>query len=293
MEQCGTPTRRGSANEDKMLTETFSSIATAARRVFANWQALLLVAIVYVALLVTLYFFVAVREASIAQVSLTFALAFLAPILFFMLQAMIASGFSDVAQSPGAGVLARKSLTSFWKFIVITLPLIALAVLVVYLLAKYQSHLASVPDTATQLHPMAASRTREAARVTINWKGAALSTVRYLALGLVLPLAAIHLWLATARDGLLTALKRIGQLIARAFAPQSVLVYVVGFLIFAVVPYFLLFRTTPNKHAWLEIILLGIRVAAVFALTLLGWVITVKAIALLNKSPDPVANEAA
>lgn len=276
-----------------MLTETFSSIATAARRVFANWQALLLVAIVYVALLVTLYFFVAVREASIAQVTLTFALAFLAPILFFMLQAMIASGFSDVGQSPSAGVLARKSLTSFWKFIVITLPLIALAVLVVYLLAKYQSHLASVPDSATQLHPMAVSRTREAARVTINWKGAALSTVRYLALGLVLPLAAIHLWLATARDGLLTALKRIGQLIARAFAPQSVLVYVVGFLIFAVVPYFLLFRTTPNKHAWLEIILLGIRVAAVFALTLLGWVITVKAIALLNKSPDPVANEAA
>ena len=276
-----------------MLTETFSSIATAARRVFGNWQALFLVAIVYVALLVTLYFFVAVREASIAQVTLTFALAFLAPVLFFMLQAMIASGFSDPARSTSAGVLAKKSLTSFWKFIVITLPLIALAVLVVYLLAKYQSHLASVPDSATQLHPMAASRTREAARIPINWKGAALSTVRYLALGLVLPLAAIHLWLATARDGLLTALKRIGQLIARAFAPQSVLVYVVGFLIFAVVPYFLLFRTTPNKHAWLEIILLGIRVAAVFALTLLGWIITVKAIALLNKSPDPVANEAA
>jgi len=276
-----------------MLTETFSSIATAARRVFANWQALLLIAIVYVALLVTLYFFVAVREASIAQVILTFALAFVAPILFFMLQAMIASGFSDAAHSTSAGGLAKKSLTSFWKFIVITLPLIALAVLVVYLLAKYQSHLASVPDSATQLHPMAASRTREAARVPINWKGAALSTVRYLALGLVLPLAAIHLWLATARDGLLTALKRIGQLIARAFAPQSVLIYVVGFLIFAVIPYFLLFRTTPNKHAWLEIILLGVRVFAVFALTLLGWIITVKAIALLNKSPDPVANEAA
>ena len=276
-----------------MLTETFSSIATAARRVFGNWQALLLVAIVYVALLVTLYFFVAVREASIAQVTLTFALALLAPVLFFVLQAMIASGFSDAAHSTSAGVLAKKSLTSFWKFIVITLPLIALAVLVVYLLAKYQSHLASVPDSATQLHPMAASRTREAARIPINWKGAALSTVRYLALGLILPLAAIHLWLATARDGLLTALKRIGQLIARAFAPQSVLVYVVGFLIFAVLPYFLLFRTTPNKHAWLDIILLGIRVAAVFALTLLGWIITVKAIALLNKSPDPVANEAA
>ena len=280
-----------------MLIETFSSIVTAVRKVFANWPALLLVATVYVALLVTLYFFVAVREASVAQVALTFALALVAPILFFVLQAMIASGFSDSSQPVSAGLLAKRSLTGFWKFIVITLPLIALAVLVIYLLAKYQSHLAAAPDGATQLHPMAmSSRTHEAARAPINWKGAALSTVRYLALGLVLPLAAIHLWLATARDGLLAAIKRTGQLLARAFAPQSVLIYVAGFLIFAVIPYFLLFRTTPNKHAWLEIILLTIRLAAVFALTLLGWVITVKAIALLNirspKSTEPVANEA-
>ncbi|HEX9545023.1 MAG TPA: hypothetical protein VF955_07540, partial [Pyrinomonadaceae bacterium] len=249
-------------------------------------------------LLVTLYFFVAVREASIAQVTLTFALALVAPILFFVLQAMIASGFSESGQPVSASLLAKRSLIGFWKFIVITLPLIALAVLVIYLLAKYQSHLAAAPDAAKQLHPMAmSSRTHEAARPSINWKGAALSTLRYLALGLVLPLAAIHLWLATASDGLIAAIKKTGQLLARAFAPQSILIYVAGFLIFAVVPYFLLFRTTPNKHAWLEIILLTIRLAAVFALTLLGWVITVKAIALLNiqspKSPEPVANEAA
>jgi hypothetical protein len=280
-----------------MLIETFSSIVTAVRKVFANWPALLLVATVYVALLVTLYFFVAVREASVAQVTLTFALALVAPILFFVLQAMIASGFSDSGQPVSARLLVKRSLTGFWKFIVITLPLIALAVLVIYLLAKYQSHLAAAPDGATQLHPMAmSSRTHEAARPPINWKGAALSTVRYLALGLVLPLFAIHLWLATARDGLIAAIKKTGQLLARAFAPQSVLIYVAGFLIFAVVPYFVLFRTTPNKHAWLEIILLTVRLAAVFALTLLGWVITVKAIALLNirspKSPEPVANEA-
>jgi hypothetical protein len=281
-----------------MLTETFSAIATAVRKVFANWSTLLLVAIVYVALLATLYFFVAVREASIAQVALTFALALVAPLLFFLLQAMIACGFSDAVQPLSAGVLAKRSLTGFWKFIVITLPLIALAILVVYLLAKYQSHLAAAPDGGTQLHPMAASsRTHATARAPINWKSAVLSTVRYLALGLVLPLAAIHLWLATARDGLAAAIKRTGHLLARAFAPQSVLIYVVGFLIFAVIPYFLLFRNTPNKHAWLENGLLTVRLAAVFALTLLGWVITVKAIALLNiespKLPEPVANEAA
>ncbi len=279
-----------------MLTKTFSSIAAAIRKVFANWSALLLVAIVYVALLVTLYFFVAVREASIAQVTLTFALALIAPILFFLLQAMIASGFSDAAEPVSNSALAKKSLASFWKFLVITLPLIALAILVVYLLAKYQSHLAAAPDSATQLQPMASSRTRGTARAPINWKSAALSTVRYLALGLVLPLAAIHLWLATARDGLVAAIRKTGKLLARAFAPQSVLIYVIGFVIFAVIPYFLLFRTTPNQHAWLEVVLLGIRLAAVFALTLLGWVITVKAIALLafksDELPAPATNEA-
>src|SRR6266550_401256 len=113
----------GSANEDKMLTETFSSIVTAVRKVFANWRSLLLVAIVYVALLVALYFFVAVREASVAQVVLTFGLALLAPILFFMLQAMIANGFSDAVEPVSAGLVAKRSLTGFWKFIVITLPL--------------------------------------------------------------------------------------------------------------------------------------------------------------------------
>ena len=275
-----------------MLTETFSSISIAARRVFGNWPALLMVAIVYIALLVTLYSFVAVREASIAQVTMTFVLAAVAPILFFLLQAMIAGGFAGPGSAASAGGLAKKSLSDFWKLIVITLPLIALGILVVYLLAKYQSHLASIPDT-TQLHPIPA-RGHTAPRPPINWKGAAVSTVRYLALGLFLPLAAIHLWVATARDGLLNALKRIGAVLGRAFSPQSVLIYLVGFLIFAVVPYFLLFRTTPNKHAWLELSLLSVRLAVVFGLTLIGWLITVKAISLLQSNQiKPVTNEAA
>ena len=58
-----------------MLTETFHSIVTAARKVFTNWRAMLLLAIVYASLLAALYFFLAVREASFMQVVLTFALA--------------------------------------------------------------------------------------------------------------------------------------------------------------------------------------------------------------------------
>ena len=120
------------------------------------------------------------------------------------------------------------------------------------------------------------AKARDAAR-PVDWKAAMLSSVRYLMFGLALPLAAIHLWIATARGGLGFAIRKSVHYLARAFAPQSVLIYIVGFLIFGVAPYLLLFRTTPTKHAWLEISLLVARLAIVFALTLFGWVITVRA----------------
>jgi hypothetical protein len=272
-----------------MLTETFHSIVTAARKVFTNWRALLLLAILYASLLAALYFFLAVREASIAQVILTFALAIAAPILFFLLQSMVASQMDEVT----AGFLLRKSLASFWKLILISLPLIALALLIAYLLAKAQNHFGAGvnPADAEVSHPV--STIADAARPArpIDWKVALLSTVRYLAFGLVLPLAAIHLWLATVHEGLGSAIRRVATHLSRAFAPQSVLIYVVGFLIFGVAPYFLLFRTTPTKHAWLELSLLVARLVVVFGLTLFGWVTTVKALSLRVTSPpaDPAS----
>jgi hypothetical protein len=261
-----------------MLTDTFHSIAVATRKVFRNWHSMLLLAVVYGLLLAALYLFVIIREASLAQVTLTFALAIAAPLLFFLLQAMIASDGDELPVSS----LVKKSLANFWKLIVVTLPLIAVAVLVAYLLGKAQARFgATVPDAAAEIprRLATAANARDAAK-PIDWRAALLSTIRYLTFGLLLPLAAIHFWVATARDGLGTAIRKIATLLARAFAPQSVLIYIVGFIIFGVVPYFLLFRTTPTKYAWLEIFFLVARLAVVFALTLFGWVITVKALAL-------------
>ncbi len=283
-----------------MLTETFQSIAIAARNISRNWQPMLLIAIVYACLLVVLYFFASVREASLAQVVLTFALAIAAPLLFFILQAMIAGAASSETEELTAGTLVRKALTSFWKLLLITLPLIALAILIAYLLGKAQTRFGTTLNESAMDVPRRvanAANAREAAR-PIDWRAATLSTLRYLAFGLVLPLAAIHLWLATAQEGLGPAIRKLNTLLARAFAPQSVLIYVVGFLIFAVIPYFLLFKTISTRHAWLEISLLVARLAIVFALTLFGWVMTVKAISLLStnslspRQPHP-ANEAA
>ena len=277
-----------------MLTETFHSIATAARTVLKSWRSMLLIAIVYAAFLGALYSFIAVREASVAQVIATFALAIAAPLLFFMLQGMI-MGSIAAGDDTSVGSLIKRALSNFWKLLLISLPLIALAVLVAYLLAKAQARLGtSITETATEIPRRLAAGAGEPAR-PIDWKAAMVSTVRYLTFGLFLPLAAIHLWLAAAREGLGHALKKIGSLLARAFSPRSVLVYVLGFIVFAIAPYFLLFRATPSKHAWLELILFVARMAIVFALTLFGWVITVKTLALLSKDPPPrlPANEAA
>jgi hypothetical protein len=275
-----------------MLTETFHSIITAARKVFTNWRAMVLLAIVYASLLAALYFFVAVREASIGQVVLTFALAVIAPLLFFVLQAMVASQTDEVS----ARSLLSRSLTSFWKLILISLPLIALAVLIGYLLSKAQAHWhigVINPDAEVPRRLATAANAPPAAR-PIDWKVALLSTIRYLAFGLLLPLAAIHLWLATAQEGLLAAIRKVTTHLARAFAPRSVLIYIAGFLIFGVAPYFLLFKTTSTKHAWLELALLVARLVTVFALTLFGWAITVRALGQSSTDPRPdLANEAA
>jgi len=275
-----------------MFKETFQSIVVATRNVIDNWRSMLLVALVYAALLAALYTFVVVREASVLQVVLTFVLALAAPLLFFLLQSMIVGGIAGEGQVPLSSLLKR-SLSNLWKLIVVTLPLIALAVLIGYLLMKAQARWgATLPDAAAELPRRVAAGAREAAR-PVNWKGATLSTVRYLLFGFVLPLAAIHIWLATARDGLGAAIKRVGGIIGRAFSPQSVLIYVVGFIVFGVIPYFILFKSTTSSRAWLDVSLLSARLAIVFALTLLGWVITIKALSLSTGSPPPVPDEAA
>ncbi len=272
-----------------MLTETFQSIAIAARAVFRNWKSTLVIAVVYAALLAVLYFFVIIREATFLQVSLTFASAIIAPLLFFVLQAMVASEADELTT---AGLLKR-SLASFWKLILVTLPLIALAVLIVYLLGKVQGDFdASAREAAAALPRRIATSSARDATPPIDWRAALLSTVRYLAFGLVLPLVAIHLWIATVRDGLVSGIKKIGKHLGRAFSPQSVLIYLAGFVIFGIVPYYLLFRTTQTSRAWLELSLLVARLLIVFALTLFGWLITVRALARFSNEPLPeLANE--
>ena len=60
-------------------------------------------------------------------------------------------------------------------------------------------------------------------------------------------------------------------------------VYACGFLIFAIVPYYLLQGKIPVQRPWLELSLLILRIGVSALLILLGWVTTVGAISILSQ----------
>src|ERR1041384_1782222 len=118
----------------------------------------------------------------------------------------------------------------------------------------------------------------------ISWQAVAITTLRYLIFFLILPLAAIHLWIATARDGLKQSLGRSAKILGRSFAPKAVVTYLIGFIFFAVVPYFLVVTKTPAGSAWLDAGLLVVRLLLAMAFSLAGWVVTVGALGELSEA---------
>ncbi len=264
--------RRG----ESMLTESFQSIATATRQLLRNWSVMIVLAGLYASLIAALYLFVTIREASAGQVVLSLVLAITAPFLFFVLQTAGASQTRTLS----AGLLLREALRNSWKVIAVSVPLIALAVLLTYLLGKAQSYMGTdgreLSDVAAQYHLRASNDGRPAP----SWSQVILNGVRYLSLGLVLPLVAIHLWIASVGSDLLATIRATKELIVGAFAPPSVLIYTAGFVVFGVIPYLLLFKPMPASKAWMEITFFVARLLLVFVLTLFGWVVTMRALAI-------------
>src|SRR6185369_17171008 len=103
-----------------------SSIATT----FANPGALLVFAIIYALLLVAAYIFISIREATIWQVLVTYAVMILIPIGFFTLQASIVNRVLDQK------FRWRVILIDAVKFLAVTIPVLLLAWLLLYLLNK-------------------------------------------------------------------------------------------------------------------------------------------------------------
>ena len=258
------------------------AMGSAARRLFGNWRALTVLLVLYAALLASLYFFIAVREARLWQVMATFLLAALAVALFFIIQAI---GVRYVEPGATTKVLLRWSVRDFWKLLVIIIPLLLLAWLVAYLFGKFQ---VSVPAAVSEagragVEAGAARSPARSAAEAFSWKEVVLTTLRSLILYLVLPLIAIHLWIAVARQALTETFRNIKHVLARALSPGSVLVYAIGFVLFGMIPYLLI---TTNffwgSTAWREISLLGGRLLLASLFILIGWLVTLGALSIAN-----------
>jgi hypothetical protein len=248
-----------------MYHKSASAIFSAVRMLFKSWLTLPLMIAVYGALLLAVYLFVSTREATVAQVIVTFTVMIAAPLLFFVLQ----SASINYTTAP-AGLL-RKTLLDTAKLIAVTVPVIGLTVLTAYLLGKLQGSLAVDPNTSQPLSPNTMT---------------ALTVIRYLLIAVVAPLVTIQLWIATSTRGLRAIVRNLRETITRAFAPQTVFIFACGFLIFAVAPYYLLAPTIEIERAWLEVSVLTARIVISALMILLGWVVTIGALSLINIRPE-------
>ncbi|HYH86915.1 MAG TPA: hypothetical protein VEX60_15790, partial [Pyrinomonadaceae bacterium] len=131
-----------------MIKDSFNAIGDAARGLFRNWGGLALINALYLALLVSVYLFFSTGVANAWHLTLSAATALAAPLLFFVLQAAVANFAQGDA---GFQPLARRTLRDFLKVVLLSLPVIALALGVVWLLYKLPGWLPKVVDDAPHL----------------------------------------------------------------------------------------------------------------------------------------------
>jgi hypothetical protein len=246
------------------------------RTMFTNPGALLVFAIIYAFLLVASYIFIAVREATIWQVLITYALMILIPIGFFIFQAAIIDRVLD--QKFRWGVILIDAV----KFLVVTILVLLVTGLLYYLLNKLS---ARYPAPVMELLPV--KKGTPPATPPLHWPSLLFGTLRFVLLGVLFPLVTIHLWIAVAggeflslfRPGVKSFFKRIGSALARAFSSDSVLIYGLGLVIFLVLPYVILvptFKISGNKT---EFVVFVLRLLLSFLFSLIGSVLTLSALA--------------
>lgn len=268
-----------------MIKNAFRAIGDATRSVLHNWRALLVLSVLYAALLAAVYYFFKTGVASVWQLAVSAVTFVLAPLLFFLLQAALAH---NAQGDTGAGAVLRRALRDFLKVLLVSLPLAALAVLFVYLLYKLQAYM---PKPAGGADVPFVPRPQGPPPMPLRWQDVLLSSLWMLLLGIALPLVAARLWLSVARDGLKSTLRGAHRVAAAALAPQSVVVYAVGLFVFGLMPYFVIFQRTPVKSAWGELLFFGLRLALAFVFSLVGWAITLGALARLRPEPAAVVPE--
>jgi hypothetical protein len=179
------------------------------------------------------------------------------------------------------------------KFFVATIPILLIAWLLSYLLNKWQLRF---PATALSTLPVG---TAPPTPRPLHWPTLIFATLRFVLMGVALPLTAIHTWIAVAGGEVRTLFaggaffKRIGTALARALAFESVLIYALGLVIFFVIPYAILFVPFTPKGNKTDFALFVLRLALSFIFSLIGWVVTISALTRnsLETSPEPAPDK--
>ena len=266
------------------------------KNTLTNLPALAVFALIYALLLAAFFKFIWTREATVWQVFITYVLMVLIPALFFIYQAAIIGRIRDQRFRWGA------ILIDAVKFFIATIPILLVAWLLSYLLNKWQLR---YPAAALPTLPVG---TAPPTPRPMHWPTLIFATLRFVLMGVALPLTTIHLWIAMAGGEVRTLFaggtffKRIGNALARALAFESVLIYALGLVFFFVIPYAILFVPFTPKGNKTDFAFFILRLVLSFIFSLIGWVITISALTKnsletsLEPSPDKspaVAVEAA
>lgn len=268
-----------------MIKSVIGSIGAAAHRLLSNWRASLIFLLLYMAMLLGIYLFLTTGVATVGQLAILGVTVIFAPVIFFVIQAMAVSYMTGEPGSDesDAARLVKRSLKGFWKIVLISIPFLLLAWLLVYLIDKIPAG-AAVAHEAIRTGPSPVRGAPHPAPQPTDWRGIGLAALEFLIFGIALPLAAVNLWIATARDGLRQAARRAHRTLYKSFAPGTLLVYLIGLLIFGIVPYLLVDMRPPMKGALIEVGQLGIQLALAALLSLFGWVLTLGALTDRQKS---------
>lgn len=239
------------------------------RSTLTNVRALIILAVLYALLLVSFYYFISTREATVWQVFVTYVLLLLVPLEFFVLQAAIVEFARD------RKFALKQIMLAAIKMFVVTIPIVIIGAFVWWLMNKLQTRFPGPPA------PIVFAPTPSKAQ-PVHWPTLLITTLRFVLFGVAFPLATIHLWIeasvcdvrASFAGGVKTIFGTIGRALARAFSSEAVFVYGVGLVLFVLVPYLVLFVPLAVKGNKTDFAIFILRLLLVFIFTLIGWVVT-------------------
>ncbi|MFZ4628626.1 MAG: hypothetical protein ACOYNR_09900 [Blastocatellia bacterium] len=238
-------------------SEVLTSYGSAIRKLAGNWPTVLWLLFLFGGWLGTLALFVTTREATIGQVILGLVVSpLLAVGLFFLLQAI---GLSATRVGVGVGYKWKRALPEAGKIALVTLPLVGGAVgmvLAIEWLGEWALERATVSEGPLR-----------------RWVLGGWDWSQTFLLFFFFPLWSLHWWLAVVRRGVAGSVLVLGRVLLEAFAPGSIVIYLLTTGVFGGAAWWLLFARPEMADPWWELALFGGRVTAALLVIFLGWLL--------------------